>query len=256
MNNVLAIDTGSTRTHMAAVDVDALLCLNRADFHNTEFDGRFASAIKDTVSITGTRRVNITSCVKRLAVRAKELCAGMNMFDEVNIVEAHEKLPVSIRYDDPRTLGTDRVCDALACAALFGGKTCIIIDAGTAVTVDRLRRGRALECGMILPGPTIQFEALHGKTDALPLLINADNEAALSIPSTSTEMCIRAGVLYGTAGAIANCVNRLLCDDGDTLIIATGGGWGVVKPLIRSDITTVPDLTLIGAAVYSTGFGK
>jgi len=256
MNNVLSIDTGSTRTSIAVVDIDTLSCVNRIDFYNTEFDSRFVPAIKNIISTsTGIRKANITSCVKALAVKAKELCAGTNLLDEINAVRAHEKLPVSINYDEPETLGTDRICDALACAALFGGRSCIIIDAGTAITVDYLRGGRALECGMILPGLLMQFEALHGKTDALPI-VNTDKEAALSLPSTSTEMCIRAGVLYGTAGAVASCVSEILRINGgnntDTLIIATGGGWEAIKPIIRREITTIPDLTLIGAAVYSS----
>jgi len=257
MNSVLSIDTGSTRTHIAVVDIDALSCLRRIDFCNTEFENSFASVVKDIVSIPSPsiiRKANITSCVKRLAARAKEICAGMNIFSEINIVEAHKSL-LSIGYDEPRALGTDRICGALACAALFEGKTCVIIDVGTAITIDCLRGGRTLECGMILPGAALQFEALHSGTDALPL-VNTDKEAALPLPSTSTEMCIRAGVLYGIAGAVTHCVDRLLGINGDALIAAAGRGWDAVKPFIRKDIKTIPDLTLIGAAVYSPGFGK
>jgi len=177
----------------------------------------------------------------------------MNLLDEVNVVRAHDKLPISINYDEPETLGTDRLCDAIACAALFKGRPCIIIDAGTAVTVDYLRNGQTLECGMILPGLSMQFEALHGKTDALPL-VNTNKEAVLSLPSTSTEMCIRAGILYGTAGAVDRCVNEILHINGGnnnyTQIIATGGCWEAIKPLIHCEINTIPDLTLTGAAIY------
>jgi len=255
MNNVLSIDTGSTRTSIAVVDIDALSCANRVDFRNTEFDNRFVSAIKNIISTsTGIRKANITSCVKALAAKAKEFCAGTNLLDEVNIVRAHEKLPISINYDEPETLGTDRLCDALACAALFKNRSCIIIDAGTAVTVDYLHNG-ALDCGMILPGLSMQFEALHSKTDALPL-INTNKEATLSLPSKSTGACIQAGVLYGTAGAVDRCVNEILRNNNnDTQIIATGGCWETIKSLIHREITEIPDLTLIGAATYS-GFGK
>lgn len=265
MNNVLSIDIGSTRARAAVVDIDGLLCLNRIDFYNSELDSCLIPAIKNMASMTaGIRKANVTSCVKKLAVRAEGLCAGTGLFDEINIVRAHEKLPISINYDKPQTLGTDRLCAALACAALFSGRDCIIIDAGTAVTVDCLRGGRTLECGMILPGLTTQFESLHDKTDALPL-VSVEKFKELSLPSKSTEECIKAGVLYGTSGAVANCVNLLLSNNDnddeiatcvnqllrdDTIIIATGGDWETIKPFITYDITTIPDLTLIGAAIY------
>ena len=251
MNSVLAIDIGSTRTHAAAVDVGKLSCGNRIDFYNTELDNCLIPAIKNIATSTKISRANITSCVKRLAVRAEGLCAGTGLFDEINIVRAHEKLPISINYGEPQTLGTDRLCDALACNALFGGRECVIIDAGTAITIDRLRGG-ALECGMILPGLTAQFESLHQKTDALPR-VSVEKITELSLPSKSTEECIKAGVLYGTAGAVAACVSRLLSDN--NIIIATGGDCETIKPLIPIKIITIPDLTLIGTAIYS-GLGK
>jgi len=255
MNSVLAIDIGSTRAHVAAVDVDGLSCLNRIDFYNSELDSCLIPAIRNIVSISEPAKIskaNITSCVKKLAVIAEEVCVNTGLFDEINIVRAHENLPISISYDKPQTLGTDRLCAALACAALFGEKSCIIIDAGTAITVDCLRGGRALECGMILPGLAMQLESLHQKTDALPL-VNIEKITELPIPSKSTEECIKAGVLYGTAGAVATCVSRLLHDN--TIIIATGGDCEIIKPFINYDIATIPDLTLIGTAIYS-GLGR
>jgi pantothenate kinase type III len=117
---------------------------------------------------------------------------------------------------------------------------------------------------MILPGLTTQFESLHDKTDALPL-VSVEKFKELSLPSKSTEECINAGVLYGTAGAVASCVNRLLSNNDnddeiatcvnqllrdDTIITATGGDWETIKPFITYDVTTISDLTLIGAAIY------
>lgn len=254
MNNILSIDIGSTRTHLAIVDTDALSCSIRIDFDNADFNARFLTSIKDIVSThRHIARVNITSCVKILAVKAKDICGSLG---GINIIKYHDNLPVSVKYEKPQTLGADRLCNALACAAMFEGKSCVIIDSGTAITIDYLRGGKVFEGGAILPGCATQVRALHLQTDALPSvnLCAAGDDAAV-IPATSTEKCIAAGILLGTAGAVEKCVGEYLrvCGDNDTVIVATGGGWEIVRPLVNRQIqiTTIPDLTLIGAAVYA-----
>jgi len=256
----LSIDIGSTRTHIAAVDVDMLRCVDRVDFYNYDFDTAFAANIKNIAdAYPQINTANITSCVKSLATKAKDICTnykqGERRFDAVELIHPHNGLPVTFKYENPNTLGTDRICDALACAALFKGKSCVIIDAGTAITVDYLRDGKVFEGGAILPGYTMQFGALHTKTDALPL-IDTDNLNSISIPSTSTANCIKAGVLYGTAGAVDRCIEECLSVNGNDInrnnvsIIATGGSWEPIRQLIKHNVTTIPDLTLIGGGIY------
>jgi pantothenate kinase type III len=253
MNNVLSIDIGTTRTHLAVVDVNKLSCLDRADFDNADFDARLLPSIRDITSAhLHINRANITSCVKLLAVKAKELCGR---FDDVSIIKVHDSLPISIEYENPHTLGTDRLCNALACAALFKGLNCIIIDSGTAITIDYLRDGTTFCGGVILPGCAMQAKALHHQTDALPSVnLHGAGDDPAAFPATSTDKCINTGILLGTAGAIEKCVNEFLRASGnnDTMIAATGGGWDLAGPLINTgrQIKIIPDLTLIGAAIY------
>jgi len=247
----LSIDIGSTRTHVAAVDVNMLRCVERIDSANDDFDTVFAANIKNIAdAYPQINTVNITSCVKSLAAKAKDICT--NNFDTVELIHPHDGLPVAFKYENPNTLGTDRICDALACAALFKGKSCVIIDAGTAITVDYLREGKVFDGGAILPGYAMQFGALHTQTDALPL-IDTDNLNAVKLPSKSTADCIKAGVIYGTAGAVDRCIAECLLVNGDDVsIIATGGGWQPIRQLIKRKVTTIPDLTLIGAGIFYT----
>jgi type III pantothenate kinase len=255
----LAIDIGSTRTHVAAVDVDNLQCIERIDSDNEDFDDVFVGRIKKIAdAYPQIRRANITSCVKSLAAKAKDICTGLSAdsgekrFDAVELIRPHKKLPVVFEYEDPNTLGTDRICDALACAALLRGKSCIIIDVGTAVTVDYLRNGRIFEGMAILSGYSMQLDALHTQTDALPRIdiSSLGGAAEVSLPSKSTEDCIKAGILYGMAGALDRCIGVCKRNWGKGIIIATGGGWEPIKPLIKHKVATVPDLTLIGAGIY------
>ena len=255
----LAIDIGSTRTHIAAVDVDNLQCVDRTDSYNDDFDDVFAERIKKIAAAhPQIRRANITSCVKSLAAKAKEICAGLSTdnggkrFDAVELVRPHNGLPVIFKYEDPATLGTDRICDALACAAMCRGKSCIIIDVGTAVTVDYLRNGKIFEGMAILSGYSMQLDALHKNTDSLPRIdiSSLGGEPNISLPSKSTEDCIKAGILYGMAGALDRCIGVCKRNWGKGVIVATGGGWEPIKPLIKHKTITLPDLTLIGAGIY------
>jgi type III pantothenate kinase len=259
-NIVLSIDIGTTCTHLAAVDTDSLSCVNRIDFLSAEFDDCLPSAVKTIRSAQPQiRKAKISSCVKDLAAKAKSFFEKENLPDGFDLVKAHGELPVMFKYENFQALGQDRVCNALACAALFGKQNCIIIDAGTAITIDYLR-GEMFEGGVILPGVLMQFDALHRRTDALPSVdLDVNDFMTMTFPSTSTENCIKAGVLYGTAGAVDRCVGEYLRvfgnDNNDTKIVAAGGGWGAIMPFVTHKVTAIPGLTLIGAAVYE-GLGK
>jgi pantothenate kinase type III len=264
---VLSVDIGSSRTHVAAVDVDTLRCIDRYDSDNREFDAGFGAAVKNILSLhPQICAANISSCVRNLAVKAKDICGneletGQARDGDANAgrgaesVRPHGGLPVSFKYKNPGALGTDRVCNALACAALFKGRSCVIIDAGTAITVDCLRDGKIFEGGAILAGCGIQLRALHDMTDSLPLIDIGETDG-INIHGSDTADCIKAGVLYGTAGAVGRCVAeclRYLGGSGDVSIVATGGGWGVVEAVgigNNEAILHVPDLTLIGGGIY------
>jgi type III pantothenate kinase len=267
----LSIDIGSTRTHMAAVDVNELECLYRIDSYNDDFDDVFVTNVKKIAdTYPQINRVNVTSCVRSLAIKAMEICDGLcidpridsridsfvkngqKRFETVEFVHTHKRLPVAFDYEEPGTLGTDRICDALACAALFKGKNCIIIDVGTAVTVDYLRNGKIFEGVAILSGYSMQLDALHTRTDSLPRIDigNLGGGADISLPSKSTEDCIKTGILLGMAGALDRCISTCKRNWGKGIIIATGGGWEPIKRSIKHKTITIPDLTLIGAGIY------
>lgn len=256
---ILSVDIGSTVTHIAAVDTGQLQCVDRIDFDNSDFDADFGATVKNLAAAhPQIRIVAITSCVRSLSTKAQDFCINdmEGRFDAVESVRPRDGLPVRFHYENPNTLGTDRVCNALACAALFKGANCVIVDAGTAITVDCLRGGEFFEGGAILPGCAMQFRALRDGTDSLPLIDVgvSSGGAAASLPSMSTLECIKAGVLYGTAGAVDRCVDECLRSlGGNGAMIATGGGWELIRPLVARAATTIPDLTLIGAGIYMCG---
>ena len=284
---ILSIDIGSTRTHVAAVDIAELSCAGRIDFDNADFDNRFIPAVKKILSANPRiRKANISSCVKALAGNAKTYLVRDNLFDDIALVKADNNQSIQFNYDHPEKLGTDRVCNALACAAMFKNRNCVIVDSGTAITIDYLHAGKTFEGGAILPGCMTQVNALHNQTDALPRVniyhsgidpsvdtyefnknVVVNDDLSITLPSKSTENCIKSGVLYGTAGAVERCIaeyHKVIsnnnCNYGgngnnddsnnDLMIAATGGDWKLISPLVSYNITTIPNLTLIGTALY------
>jgi type III pantothenate kinase len=134
----------------------------------------------------------------------------------------HPGLPVSIEYEDPQALGVDRIADCLYAHAVYPGKDCIIIDAGTTITVDFLQGG-AVFLG----------------------------ELAGEVPGTSTRECISAGIRFSVAGGINRAVRAYKEKfGGRCMVLATGGTWEFTKDFIDSDCTYNPDITLIGTALF------
>jgi type III pantothenate kinase len=155
-------------------------------------------------------------------------------------------LPIKVLTDQPDQTGVDRVLN-IAAAYEQMGKACVVVDAGTAVTVDCCNdRGEFLG-GAIAPGVAMQLDALHDKTAKLP---RADFAAPTTPFGKSTASAIQHGVYHGIRGLIKEVVEAYATDLGAWPdIIATGGdapvlfdGWELIHAIS-------PDLTLYGIAL-------
>ncbi|MFP4163460.1 MAG: type III pantothenate kinase [Chitinispirillaceae bacterium] len=248
-NVVLAIDIGSSRTHLATVDLTTLSCLKKNTLDNGNIETRLSSVLQDHKTSFSVHKVNISSCVRAFASLTAEICRESEI-KNITEIRAKDDLPVSFFYDKVETLGSDRVADCIACSRLFGKKNCIIIDSGTAITIDYLYKGTQFEGGAILAGIGLQLKALHLNTDVLPHLDTNESFTPV-LPGRSTVEGIGSGVLYATAGAISRCVQVYKEKYGpDVVTVATGGGWPVTKDLIDFEYRHIPDLTLIGTACF------
>jgi type III pantothenate kinase len=155
-------------------------------------------------------------------------------------------LPVNVLTEQPEQTGIDRVLN-MAAAFEQMQKACVVVDAGTAITVDCCNEKGEFLGGAIAPGASMMLDALHDKTAALP-------RVELDVPSEpfgrSTEEAIRQGVYYGVRGMVKELVENYATELGDwPEIIATGGdapklfeGWELVHAI-------APDLTLYGVAL-------
>jgi len=152
------------------------------------------------------------------------------------------------RYDDPRAVGADRIVNAVAAGKHYGYPA-IIVDIGTATTVEAVDGEGCYLGGAILTGLYVALDALVARTAKLPS-VDLEEEAPTAI-ATNTPDSIRSGFIYGYAGAIDALVRRSREElgEGDVRVVATGGPAGVIVRHCREIEEFDPDLTLKGLRV-------
>jgi len=161
---------------------------------------------------------------------------------------SHDDVPVAVDVDQPEKVGVDRLLAVAAARAMCGAHpSAIVVDAGTAITVDCLSDG-AFRGGAILPGMRMAAAALDRYTDKLPL-IDTDILADPAAIGRDTIAAMRSGVFWGTVGAIGRLI-ALMADGlrGRTRVFITGGdGKRLAAHLPHCEY--VRDMVLTGIAL-------
>ncbi len=152
-------------------------------------------------------------------------------------------MPVANRYGKPNEVGVDRLANAVGGVLLYGAPL-IVVDAGTAVTLDVVSTEREYLGGAILPGIELSAEALAKRTARLPRV--APHEPHSAIGRTTVES-IRSGLLHGLVGGVDHLIELIWKELGyKTKTVATGGLGRAITT--HSSIVTeyCEDLTLVG----------
>lgn len=163
------------------------------------------------------------------------------------IVGTRTKTGLRFNYNR-RQLGADRLCAAVGALERYRRNT-LVVDFGTAITVNAVTAAGKFLGGAILPGPNLMLRALADNTGRLPRVTPGVRHRATG---HNTVTAIRSGVFHLLAGGIARIIDRIRSETGrNWLIVATGGG----APLFRRHIPAVsrfdPELALRGlAALY------
>ena len=157
------------------------------------------------------------------------------------------KTGLNIRYENPRELGSDRIANAVAAQALYGGP-CIFIDFGTATTYGVLSDRNEFLGGAIGPGMRMMNRALSTGTAKLPSIELVMPQQAIG---RTTVANIQTGILYGFIGSIERIVQEMKREIGreDVRVIATGGMAYLVADNSEVIDEINPDLTLTGLRI-------
>lgn len=193
------------------------------------------------VSLDGTEGVIISSVVPEVT---DQIAASMKMLTgrEAMIVGRGTKTGIKIATDNPASLGTDLVVDAVAACEEYEG-TIVIFDMGTATTCSLVEDKTYLGT-IIMPGVKISQDALTEKASQLPS-IRFDKPKNLIGKNTIESM--QSGLIYGNASMVDGMIDRIRkLTDKEPVVIATGGIAKLIVPHCFGDIVYDPDLLLKG----------
>jgi len=153
------------------------------------------------------------------------------------------KLPITIDYKTPNTLGKDRIAGAVGAQSLFLKENILIIDAGTCITYDVVEANGTYIGGSISPGMLMRFKSLNNFTHKLPLVPYREfNE----LTGKTTEESILSGVISGIAFEMHGFINGYLEKYSSLKIILTGGDAVYFEKTLKNDIFVNSNIVLIG----------
>lgn len=189
--------------------------------------------------------VALASVVPQLTGRVIQACREY-LKQEPFVVDAGIKTGVRIRYDDPRQVGADRVCDAAAVMKIYGGPACVI-DFGTATTFNAVTRDGDYLGGAITAGINLAADALFARAAKLP---RVELQRPPSVIGRNPVHSIQSGLLFGYVAMVEGMVARFRTELGpDMKVIATGG----LAELVARETTVIdavaPWLTLDGLRI-------
>ena len=142
-------------------------------------------------------------------------------------------LPLDINYKTPGTLGSDRVAAAVGAWCEAPGHNVLVIDAGSAITIDFVSKDGKYNGGNIAPGIKMRLRALHEYTDRLPMIEKDGDTPTIGY---DTETAIRSGVINGICHEIDGYINEFMQKYCDVLVFLTGGDENPLKNRIKSRI--------------------
>lgn len=252
---LLAIDVGNTNVVFALFEGRRIKARWRIATDARRTGDEYAVWLMQLLSIQGASRQDITGMIVSTVVpRALHniKILAQNYFGVELLVagNAPATYGIDIDVDQPSSLGSDRAVNAIAAHAKYSGDL-IIIDFGTATTLDVIDFNGAYKGGIIAPGINLSLDALVGNTAKLPrIAIEAPKSA--SVIGTNTEDQMLIGVFWGYVAMMEGLIARMRAQIGrPARVIATGG-----LAVLFNDHTGIfdevdPDLTLDGLAILA-----
>jgi type III pantothenate kinase len=162
------------------------------------------------------------------------------------ILDRWQDLPLRIALEHPEWAGIDRLLNGVAARSrVAGGKAAVMVDAGSAVTVDYLDNSGAFQGGAIFPGLRLMAQALHDHTALLP--VAPMPETVPVVPAGTTIMAVQAGIFWSAAGGIGAIVEQLGANHVELpQVFLTGGDALLLSPVMDHETILWPEMTLEG----------
>ncbi len=243
---LLALDIGNTNIVVGVYDGEHLRRSWRLATDASRMPDEYAALLDSLFHYAGTSlhemtAVVLASVVPALTTAFEELARHYCQTEPI-VVGPNVRTGITIRYENPREVGADRIANAVAAFRLYGGPA-IIIDFGTATTFDALSGEGEYLGGAIAPGLTIAADALFQRAARLYRVeLKRPSEAI----GRTTGASVQSGIIFGYVGLIEGLVQRFRQEMGPARVIATGGLAAIIgreTPIVE---IINPELTLEG----------
>jgi len=247
---LLAIDVGNTHTVFGIYDDAKLLAEYRVSSATARTEDEFGLIVKlfcenagvfaDQIDGVGISSVvpNLTDIVVKMSQKYFRV--------EPMVVSVALDFGIKVLYDDPASVGADRLCNAVAGFTKYGGPL-IIIDFGTATTYDVVSRDGEYLGGVIAPGIETAAADLHRRAAKLP---KVELQFPQKIIGTDTVTSMQSGILYGALDAMEGMIRRIKQIVGqEAKVIVTGGFSELIKEHSDSIDYWEPSLVLEGVRI-------
>lgn len=222
---LLVIDAGNTNTVFALYDGADLKGKWRisSDGQRTadEYSVWLSQVLTfDSLALSNIHAAIISSVVPPVLPNLTQFCEKVLKCDPLIVGSPQVALGLDVRIDEPSAVGADRLANAVGAHAKFSGAL-IVLDFGTATTLDIIARDGAYEGGVIAPGVNLSVEALHMAAAKLPPITV---ERPDKVIGRTTIQAMQSGVFWGYISMIEGLVARIKEEYGEpATVIATGG---------------------------------
>ena len=250
---LLTIDVGNTNTMLGIFDDDQIVehwriatdPARTADEIAVVLQGLLghSSLVKDP-DISG---IALCSTVPSVLHEMREMCRRYYGDIPSLIVEPGVRTGVSVRMDNPKEVGSDRIMNTVAAVHLYGGPA-VVVDFGTSTNFDAVSPRGEFVGGALAPGIEISVDAL---TRRAAQLLKVELARPQHVIGKNTVEALQSGIIFGFAGQVEGVARRMAAelapeDPESVTIIATGG----LAPLVIDEVSIIdahePWLTLIG----------
>ena len=244
---LLAVDIGNTNIVLGGIQGHKIVLEVRIATDRNKTSDEYAIEILKVLRLHSIHAQDIEDCILSSVVPPVMNAVRTGLIKIIGrqplVVGPGVKTGLNIRMDNPASVGSDRIVIAVGALAQYQPPL-ILLDFGTATTLEVINRQGAYIGGCIIPGVKTALDGLITKTAQLP---NISLEVPRKMIGKNTEDCIRSGVLYGTAAMIDGMVDRAETELGEkATVIATGGLAPLIMPLCRRKIPVEQDLLLKG----------
>jgi type III pantothenate kinase len=244
---LLAIDVGNTNTVMGVFDGETLRNSWRVKTDGRNTADELALTFRGLLADIPVSGIAACSTVPAVLRELRTMLARYYSDVPTILVEPGVRTGVGILTDNPKEVGTDRICNTAAAHYLTSG-ACIVVDFGTSTNFDCVSARGDFLGGALAPGIEISLDALAARAAQLR---KVELVAPRSPIGKNTVESLQSGILYGFAGQVDGMVARLSSalvpdDPGSVHVIATGGLASLVIDQSESVTRYEPELTLIG----------